>query len=122
MFLGLIPMLRTKQLQETIDFYTQTLGFTCEAKNDSRDWASLKKDAVRIMIVVPNEHGPFKKPRFTGSLYMRVDNIDELWNTLKDTARIRYEIKNFEWGMREFGIYDNNGYLLQFGQSIEESV
>ena len=23
-------------------------------------------------------------------------------------------------GMREFAIYDNNGYLLQFGQEIDE--
>ena len=26
------------------------------------------------------------------------------------------EIETFEWGMREFAIYDNNGYVLQFGQ------
>ncbi len=26
--------------------------------------------------------------------------------------------KNFSYGMREIGVYDNNGYLLQFGQEI----
>ena len=37
---------------------------------------------------------------------------------LKDKARISYEIDNFPYGMREFAVYDNNGYLLQFGQEI----
>ena len=27
--------------------------------------------------------------------------------------------EDFEHGMREFAIYDNNGYMLQFGQEIE---
>jgi len=26
--------------------------------------------------------------------------------------------KPIDWGMREFAIYDNNGYMLQFGQEI----
>jgi hypothetical protein len=31
-----------------------------------------------------------------------------------------YGIEDFFYGMREFAIYDNNGYLLQFGQPISE--
>jgi hypothetical protein len=29
-----------------------------------------------------------------------------------------YPIEDFEYGRREFAIFDNNGYLLQFGQEI----
>ncbi|MFN5228579.1 MAG: hypothetical protein ACK5Q3_18600 [Planctomycetota bacterium] len=28
-------------------------------------------------------------------------------------------LEDFDYGMREFAIYDNNGYLLQFGQSLQ---
>jgi hypothetical protein len=28
--------------------------------------------------------------------------------------------KNFFYGMREFAIRDNNGYILQFGQEISD--
>jgi hypothetical protein len=42
--------------------------------------------------------------------------VDGLWQRLKDRARVCYPIENFEYGMRELAIYDNNGYLLQFGQ------
>ena len=43
-------------------------------------------------------------------------DVDALWERLKDVVRVCYPIEDFEYGMREFGIYDNNGYLLQFGQ------
>jgi uncharacterized glyoxalase superfamily protein PhnB len=59
-----------------------------------------------------------RAPLFTGSLYFRTDDVDGLWQRLKDKARICYPIDNFEYGMREFAIYDNNGYLLQFGQPL----
>ncbi len=102
----------------TIAFYTGILGFTLAAKNDDWGWASLYKDEVSIMLGKPNEHWPFDKPSFTGSFYFNVDNVDELWEQVKDKTTVCYHIENFEWQMREFGIYDNNGYLLQFGQDI----
>jgi hypothetical protein len=30
-------------------------------------------------------------------------------------------MENFEYGMREFAIYDNNDTMLQFGQEIDEN-
>lgn len=113
------PMIWTENLHETIEFYTQILSFICKEINENWGWASLEKDEVAIMIVKPNAHTPFEKPIFTGSFYFNTDNVDALWEQLKDKARICYGIENFEWEMREFAIYDNNGYLLQFGQPID---
>lgn len=113
---SLRPLLRTGRLDETIDFYTKVLHFTLAARNDEWGWASLHKDEVEIMLATPNAHIPFTKPEFTGSLYFNTDDIDLLWENIKDKATVCYDIQNFEWGMREFAIYDNNGYLLQFGQ------
>jgi hypothetical protein len=33
-----------------------------------------------------------------------------------------YTIENFEYGMREFAIYDNNGYMLQFGHHASHAL
>lgn len=66
----------------------------------------------------PNEHIPFDKPVFTGSFYFKTDNVDKLWEVLKDKTKVCYAPENFEWHMREFAIYDNNGYILQFGEEI----
>ena len=41
-----------------------------------------------------------------------------MWNEVKENVKICYPLETFEWGMREFAIYDNNGYMLQFGQEI----
>ncbi len=49
---------------------------------------------------------------------LRTSDVDALWDALQDKARIRYPIDDFEHGMREFAAFDDNGYLLQFGQPI----
>lgn len=113
------PMLWTEKIDETVDFYTNVLSFICNEKNDEWGWASLHKDDVAIMLARPNAHTPFEKAIFTGSFYFNTDDVDTLWNELKDKAEICYDICDFDYGMREFAIYDNNGYLLQFGQEIE---
>lgn len=117
---GLKPILWSDKLDETIDFYTKILGFNPGERNEEWGWTSLHKDEVEIMLAKPNEHTPFNKPIFTGSFYFNTDDVDKLWNVLKGKAKVCYEIENFDWQMREFAIYDNNGYILQFGQDISE--
>jgi uncharacterized glyoxalase superfamily protein PhnB len=68
------------------------------------------------MLSAPNAHEGDRAPSFTGSLYIRVDHVDEVWKSIKDGAQVCYPIESFSYGMREFAIYDNNGYVLQFGQ------
>lgn len=117
-FTALRPILWTDNLDETIGFYIQILGFTLMGRNDEWQWASIRKDDVQIML----SQNDYEKPNgigFTGSFYFNVDNVDELWEDLKTKAKICYEIETFEWEMREFAIYDNNGYMLQFGQPVD---
>ncbi|ESU29538.1 lactoylglutathione lyase-like lyase [Flavobacterium limnosediminis JC2902] len=117
-FKSIRPILSTNELNETIAFYVNVLGFTCAEYNEDWGWAALHKDDAEIMLAKPNEHVSFEKPTFTGSFYINVVNVDELWEALRDKCNICYEIETFEWGMREFAVYDNNGYLLQFGEEI----
>ncbi|MEY8760374.1 bleomycin resistance protein [Chryseobacterium tongliaoense] len=114
------PILWTENLDDTIGFYTQILGFSLLGRNDDWQWASLRKDDVQIMLSAPNEHEKFEGIGFTGSFYFNVDNADDLWEELKTKTKICYEIETFDWGMREFAIYDNNGYILQFGEPVDE--
>ena len=114
----LSPMLYTRELKATIDFYKNILGFTCDEFNEDWGWANLHRDEVQIMICLPNPHLAFDKPTFTGSFYISVDDVDAEWEKLKDKTKVCYPIEDFEYGMREFAVYDNNGYLLQFGKEI----
>jgi uncharacterized glyoxalase superfamily protein PhnB len=118
---NLRPMLEAVDLQQTIKFYTELLGFKCGAlypEGEDPCWTALYRDDVEIMFTLRNEHSVIEKPVMSGSLYLNVDNVDEAWEYLKDQTTIEYPIENFEYGMREFAIRDCNGYLLQFGQEI----
>src|SRR4030095_2555901 len=81
-------MLRTKDFEGTIEFYTRRLGFTCEGRSDVDGWASLRCDAVWLIIATPNAHRPFDTPAFTGSLYFDVEDAGTLWATIKDHVRV----------------------------------
>jgi uncharacterized glyoxalase superfamily protein PhnB len=111
-------MLWTEDLQATIDFYVDVLGFTCGERNDDWGWATLWVDDVSLMIAKPNAHTPYDKIGFTGTFYFTTDDVEAMWLKVKDKAKVCYDIETFEWGMREFAVYDNNGYMLQFGQEL----
>jgi catechol 2,3-dioxygenase-like lactoylglutathione lyase family enzyme len=113
---AITPMFWTKEVKETVAFYTEVLGFECGVFEEG--WAVLLRDEIEIMLSYPNAHLPFEGPHFTGSFYINASNVDELWESWKDKCDICYGIENFEYGMREFAIYDNNGYILQFGQPV----
>ena len=114
-------MLETENLEQTIEFYTQNLGFECRSvyPKGSPCWISLWNGDAEIAFGTPNAHKNFEKPILTGSIYLTIENVDELWQKLKDKVEIAYAIENFDYGMREFGIKDCNGYILNLGQNIE---
>lgn len=118
-FTALRPVFWTENLDETITFYMNVLGFTLMDRNDDWQWASLRKDEIYIMLSQPNEHENNASIGFSGSFYFNVNKVDDLWEDLKTKAKVCYEIETFEWGMREFAIYDNNGYILQFGEPAD---
>lgn len=117
-FEAIRPLIWTQSFEETLSFYTDILGFIVAERNDSWNWACLERENVQIMVALPNKNHPTLEIGFSGSFYITVSDVDQLWEKIHAQTKICYDIENFEWGMREFAIYDNNGYLLQFGQSI----
>jgi uncharacterized glyoxalase superfamily protein PhnB len=115
-FTSVMPILRTHNLEETITFYRDLLGFECTKQAD--DWALIERDNITLMIALPNAHEPFDTPCFTGSLYFTVDDRRRSMAQVKETTEIFYPIQDFAYGMREFAICDRNGYCLQFGKDI----
>jgi catechol 2,3-dioxygenase-like lactoylglutathione lyase family enzyme len=120
----LSPILWTKDLDKTIEYYTTVLGF--EARSHFPDFVSLSRDRVEIMFVVPhNDHEGekpeepfFPKPILTGSIYITLQHVDELWLGVKDNVEVISPLCDQEYKMRDFSIRDNNGYELVFGENI----
>jgi catechol 2,3-dioxygenase-like lactoylglutathione lyase family enzyme len=113
----LSPILWTKDLKATIAFYESVLGF--KGKSNFPNFVSLTRENVEIMFIVPQaEPEFFQRPILTGSVFIATDEVDKVWESLKDKATIKTSIDNREYRMRDFSILDNNGYELVFGQDI----
>ena len=115
---ALTPMLHTSDIEATIKFYTEILGFKCNEYVKDWAWAALSRDSIEITFSVPEKNKNVKDTLKAATFYFRTDNVDELWNELKDKCEIVYPVADMIYGMREFGIYDNNGHLLHFGSII----
>lgn len=117
----LIPMLETNNLQETVEFYESVLGFRCTG-NIKNEWARVERDKAVIMFSERFTKEKYPNTFVTGGLYIFTNTVDLIWTEIKDKVKVCYPIESFEYGMREFGIYDCNDYLLQFGQDMNESL
>ena len=115
---SLVPMLYTNDLQGTIDFYTGTLGFRLDETwpDDKPQWCHMTAGSVSLMFAKGPDDAP---PVMTGQLYCYPPDVDALWAQLKDKVHVEWPLDTMEYGMREFAIRDNNGYVLTFGQDAE---
>jgi len=120
------PILWTKNLEQTILFYRDILGFS--AQSNFPNFVSLCRGDVEIMFVEPQAPSEeclaqdtkdfFPAPSMTGNLYFVVTDVDELWNAINQKVKIKTALEDREYYMRDFSILDNNGYELVFGQNI----
>ena len=119
----LIPMLESDDLEATINFYTKTLGFNIfdVAKNEDEGiyWCNLYRDDAEIMFTSRNAHSPEAKATFNGVLYFYPDDVDALWQELKEKVTVAWEPQDFGYGMYDFALRDNNGFILAFGQTMK---
>ena len=82
-------------------------------------WAMIKKDGVSIMLQsiesLKEEIGVFfDNISASLTLYIEVENVDELYLKIKDKVSIYKEIDTTWYGQKEFYIKDINGYILGF--------
>ena len=57
-------------------------------------------------------------PMLTGLIYLFVDDVDAEAERLRDRVPFRWGPENQEYGLRELGIEDLNGYLICFAKDI----
>jgi catechol 2,3-dioxygenase-like lactoylglutathione lyase family enzyme len=68
--LNLSPMLETKDMQATLKFYTEVLGFKCDTFSEEWGWAHFSKDEVAIMFSKPNEERKHTRANYEWLLYI----------------------------------------------------
>ena len=113
---ALMPVLKVNDLGQTIDFYQRLFGFTARrlGSEAATENCLLSWGAVEILCSTGAHLGG--APCFTGTLYFRLDGVDELYERVKDQAEIVWPLEDMDYGTREFGARDPNGYVLAFAQ------
>lgn len=115
---ALTPSLYAPDLQATLAFYVDVLGFQqTGGYEDPPIWAELTRGEARIWLFshALDDH---PAPTFSGLLYVFVDDVDAMAQTLEGRADIRWGPDTQDYGLRELGIADPNGYLIVFAQDV----
>lgn len=122
----LTPNLMVNDVEETIEYYTDILGFTLlktVPEKGNPDWAMVKRNDVILMFQsaksLKDELPKLKSQKPGGGLtfYIKVDRITELHEELIDNeVEIIADLESTFYDTIEFSIIDNNGYVLTFSE------
>ena len=109
------PMLAVADMEETLGFYKEVLGFSARMK--SPEYAIVERDGQTIHFMKAASEHVMECVRGHTEIYIEVSGIRSLWEHVK-TLRERYRIRDLfdrEYGMTEFHIGDPNGCLVFVG-------
>jgi predicted enzyme related to lactoylglutathione lyase len=120
---GVSPVLLVSNLERSVAYYRDQLGFACEVNGDPPDFAVAVRDQAIILLalcdelarIVPN----WQIVHNIWNAYIRVDDVDSVYQEVQERgAGIDYTIYNAPHGFREFGVQDPDGHDIAFGQPL----
>jgi uncharacterized glyoxalase superfamily protein PhnB len=132
-FADVTPNLIVSDIDRSIAFYRDVLGFTVVTTVPDGApfvFAWMQRDAVSVFLNTPGsltDTMPELAARTVGgtnTMFMIVEagtpaeGIDALFDQVKSKARVVMPLKDQFYGMREFGIEDPDGYVIFAAQRI----
>ena len=114
------PMLAVADMEESIAFYQDVLGFAPILK--SPEYSVMERDGQTIHFQKAASEEVMNCVRGHAEIYIEVSGIHSLWEhvkTFKNRHRIR-DLFNREYGMTEFHISDPNDCLVFVGEPISK--
>lgn len=117
---SLSPNIGVASVNDTVKFYTETLGFQLIMSNPADGhllWAMVAAGSATMMFQ-ENESliEEYAELKGTGkgllTFYVKVTGLEALYEQLKGTGIIVKELGKTFYGANEFAIRDNNGYIL----------
>tara|TARA_B100000809_G_C15060592_1_gene502232 strand:- start:418 stop:813 length:396 start_codon:yes stop_codon:yes gene_type:complete len=127
---SLTPNLMVNDVEETIEYYTDVLGFTLlmtVPEKGELDWAMVKRNDVVIMFQTKKRLSSglprmaSEKPGGGLTFYIKVDRISEIHEELfNNEAEIISDLESTFYNTIEFSVVDVNGYILTFSEEQEQ--
>jgi uncharacterized glyoxalase superfamily protein PhnB len=118
--LAIMPVLKVVDLGRSIAWYTNVLGFRagdCMAQDGGGENCFLRAGDTELLLTTGSHLGG--PPAFTGTLYFRVAAVDDLFARVSGRPEVVWPLEQQEYGTREFGVRDPDGYLLAFAEPSE---
>ena len=112
----LVPALLVRDMGETLEFYRR-LGFRLTGYHPDESnltWAEVKRDSVTFQFHTEPPHGTPPTPVCSGTFYLFPASVTELAEEFRGKVDFAWGPEAMDYGMREFGIKDPNGYYLAF--------
>lgn len=112
------PKLPMRDKSVTKDYYLNKLGFKEFGSADYDGYFMVEKDNIQIHFFEFKELDP--KENY-GQVYIRTNNIDNLYQTLLDNKvgiHPNGHLQTKPWQQREFSLLDPDNNLLTFGQNL----
>ena len=110
------PMLAVADMEETIAFYREVLGFAPTVM--SPDYVIVERDGQTIHFQKAESEEVMSCVRGHTEIYIEVSGIVSLWEHVKE-FKGRYRVRELfdrAYGMTEFHIEDPNGCLVFIGE------
>ena len=125
---SLTPNLMVKNVNETLEYYTNILGFTLLQTVPEKgifDWGFVKSGNVKLMVQketsIKSEYKELESYENGGALtfYIQVEGLQKWYETIKDKTNVIKSMHKTFYGANEFAIEDINGFILTFSDVLE---
>jgi uncharacterized glyoxalase superfamily protein PhnB len=125
---ALSPNLMVKDVEQTVRFYQDLLGFKLVAsvpaqkREKSLQWALVQSGPVTLMFQeeenLKEEYPDLKRQAIGGgfTLYLTTSGIEALYQKARQVTSIVKEPHKTFYSATEFAIKDNNGYVLTIAE------
>jgi uncharacterized glyoxalase superfamily protein PhnB len=112
-------ILKFGDVPATIEWYTR-VGFQLRGRHpeDEPTWCELARDGVILQFLGGETPWP-GPPSFTGTIYLYPDSVSRVYEDIKEHTTPAWGPEIREWGTRELGLQDPNGYFLTFTEPAE---
>jgi uncharacterized glyoxalase superfamily protein PhnB len=124
----LTPNLMVEDVEATLRFYADVLGFetlTTITEQDEIGFAIVRRDGVELMFQ-SRKSLSVNVPVLTGSqigasqtFYIEVSDIERLYQQVKDHVRIVVDLHTTFYGTKEFYFRDINDYILSYSEAVQ---
>ena len=113
-----VAILKSNNVARTIEWY-QRVGFEIRdvsPESGEPTWCEVARDGTVLQFLGGETPWP-DPPTFTGTLYFRPESVVALYEQIKDHTPPAWGPEVRDWGERELGLQDPDGYFLTFTET-----